>query len=563
MRSLPALAPLPRLCRAGRGLRVLTGALRYPFRRRRASDAEPVATHLRAIDASAAGTTAAEPTAAPPQPSPGYTLVVVGRADDPAAVRTKIEQTAGSPIVLRVHRRNRWLGSELGMRLLERHAEAAGLRLIIESRSGKVRGQAHRHGFVAVRSMRGRRVQGNRVLPRYVRVGPVHMPLPAFGLLVRVGTIVTLVLAALIVAALLAPSTTVTIAPRLRTVSVALAVEARVTPGRAVPADGILPAQRFQVSVAATDAASTTGFVDVPDTAASSVVRFVNTTAVAIDLPAGTEVATVEGIIFRTQKAVTVPGGVGETASVAVGAVEPGLGGNVAAVAIVVPPPDLAGRLTVTNPNAARGGTARTERGAGPVDIDRLRATSEQILLNRGLALLQQHAEGRFAFHPDSAEVDVLEEQFIPPLGEAGDIVELVTTATVSVVGVVLDDLRDLALREIRRTEGSGFEIVRESLTPRDLGAATYDPVSETLHFEMTMDGQLAATVVEEAVKQAVRGKRPGRAELLLNERLTLREPAQVRVTPGWMPLTSPFGFRITVKVQTAPPEAPAPAGEG
>ena len=505
---------------------------------------------------------AAEPTAAPPKPSPRYTLLEVGRADDLAAVWTKIERTAGSPIVLRVHRRNRWLSAELGMRLLERHAEAGGLSLIIESRSGKVRGQARRHGFVAVRSMRGRRVQGNRVLPRYARIGPVRMPLPAFGLLVRAGTIVALVLAALIVAALLAPSTTVTIAPRLRTVSVALAVEARVTPGRAVPADGILPAQRFQVPVTATDAASTTGFVDVPDATATGLVRFVNTTAVAIDLPAGTEVATAEEIVFRTQETVTLAAGAGSAASVAVGAVEPGLGGNVAVGAIVVPPPDLEGRLTVTNPSATSGGTARTERGASPQDFDGLRATSEQILLNRGLALLQQQAEGRFAFHPDSAQVQVLEEQFTPPLGEAGDIVELVTTATVSVVGVALEDLRDLALREIRQTEGSGFEIVRESLTPRDLGSATYDPVSEMIRFDMTMEGQLAATVVEDAVKRAVRGKRPGRAELLLNERLTLREPAQVQVTPDWMPLASPFGFRITVKVNTAPSELQTPAGE-
>lgn len=91
----------------------------------------------------------------------------------------------------------------------------------------------------------------------------------------------------------------------------------------------------------------------------AAVASTANVTVTAQDgtvIPAGTQFATndAEPIYFKTVADTIVTGG---SVSIAVQAVEAGAAGNVAAGTITVPVGDLASIITVTNPEAATGGT--------------------------------------------------------------------------------------------------------------------------------------------------------------------------------------------------------------
>ena len=485
--------------------------------------------------------------------------VQIGRNDDIAAIRAKLSARPGGTVVARIHRRNPSLGSELGMRLLRRHVDATRIGLILETRSSKLRRLARKQGLLVVGSMRGREVRDGRLLPRYLRLGVVRVPLPAFGFVIRSLSLTALLLGAIVAAGLVAPSATIRLAPELTPVDIPLSVVARVVPEGEAPEEGVLPARRITVEVDARDALVSTGFVSVPDAPAGGSVRFANLTASQVDLPAGTLVSAGSGPSFGTLAPATLPAGEGAAVLVLVEAETPGPEANLAAGTPLVPSAEFIDRVSVTLPVSLTGGTVRRDRGAGPAQIDRLRDTSERILLNHGLRALEAQAQGRFTFHPASARLEVLREEFDPPLTEPADVVELTTVGLVSVVGVDLDEIRELAARRIRCERGSGFEVVRESLTASALGEATYDEALDQITFDMMVQGVVAATIVPQAVERAVRWERPGAAEELLNRSLTLRRPVQLEQTPGWMPLLPPFGFRIKVEILTVEPQPAEP----
>ena len=226
----------------------------------------------------------------------------------------------------------------------------------------------------------------------------------------------------------------------------------------------------------------------------------------------------------------------------------------------VVPAQRYETQVTVNDALEATG-VVDTPVGAVPgpaqADIDRLRETNLFLLEARGLEQLQ--ARAGLALYPASLAVRLEEEQFRPTVGEAGEVVEMTAVATVSVLGVELRDLRAWAASAIAAQRGPELEVVEESLLLSPLGSVRYDAASETLRFDMMVDGFLAAAVPEDAVKRAIRFQSPGAAEAALNDRFDLRAPARVDVRPGFMPFVAPFGFRIAVEVDRGGPAAAGP----
>ena len=478
-----------------------------------------------------------------------FRSIRIERHDDIASIRSKLNAGPGRTVVARIDRRNESLRSQLGMRLLRRHVEATRLHLVLQTRNGRIKRLARNEGLVVVSTMRGREIKYGRLMPRYLRLGFLALPLPSFGLVFRLTTIVALLIVAVIAAAAIGPSATVRLAPELMAVSIPLSVEARVLGEVGFAEDGFLPAERVELELAVTDAIVTTGSISVSDAPATGTLRIENRTALSLDVPSGSDVGAIGGSRFRTTEDVTVPPGAGSVALAGIEAEEPGPDGNVTAGTVILPGSALAGRADVSNPAPTTGGTDTRVSGASSLDIDQIRRTSERILRLRGLEQLAQVTEGRFTFHPDTLEVEVLNERFLPELGLPGDVLEVTTIAAVSVVGVSLDELRALAAREIRTLYGSGFQVVMESLEPLEISDASFNEALDSVSFDMMMNGHVASTIIPEAVERAVRLERVTTAEAMLNSTLNLREPAHIEVTPGFMPLVSPFGFRIRVEV--------------
>ena len=278
------------------------------------------------------------------------TRVEIDAHDDLAAVRARLNQSAGAAVVLRARGGNSALASPLGMRLLRRHVDMTRLLVIIESRDGRLRRSARQHGMMIVPSMRGRRVEGGRLRAHRLGLGPVGIPIPLLGLAARAIVLASLMVVAAAGVLFLVPSTTVRLAPQLTPISVPISVIARV-PAEGVPlGPGIIPARRYQATITVSDTIATTGFVEAPDAAARGVVRFQNQTAEAVELSPGTRATTGDGTIFFTLARVTLPAEAGSAVEAEVQAEEPGPGGNVAAGTVTQPDPLLGGRVTVTNP---------------------------------------------------------------------------------------------------------------------------------------------------------------------------------------------------------------------
>ena len=536
-----------RLCVALRWARV--GARRF---RRDAVSSEPAAVTDEQTQAGNA--ISATPTARVVSPEvvpPGVELfrtIQIERHDDIASIRSKLHAGPGRTIVARVDRRNESLRSQLGMRLLRRHVDATRLHLVLQTRNGRIHQLARNEGLVVVGSMRGREIKHGRLMPRYLRLGFLALPLPSSDLVFRLLTLAALPVV-VVGAVAFGPSATVRLAPELAAVSVPLFVEARVLSEGDVAEEGILPAGRVEVEIIATDTIVTTGQVAVSGTRATGTLRIENRTTLPLDVPIGTDVGAIGGVRFRTTEPVTVPAGSGSVALTGIEAESIGLEGNVPAGAVILPGLFLTGRADVSNPDPTTGGDETRIRGPHSLDVDRVRRRSAHIIRDRALEVLERQAHGRFVFHPDTLRVEVLSEEFLPQLGQPGDTLEVTTVAAVSVIGVPLDEIRSRAAREIRRTQGSGFQVVTESLEPVAIGEASANETLGAISFDIMLEGHVASIIIPEAVERAVRLERVSSAEAKLNNALRLREPARIDVTPSFMPLISPFDFRIKVEV--------------
>ena len=498
-----------------------------------------------------AGDAVSAPVVSPEVVAPGVELfrtVQIERHDDIASIRSKLHAGPGLTVVARVDRRNESLRSQLGMRLLRRHVDATRLHLVLQTRNGRIRRLARDEGLVVVGSMRGREIRHGRLMPRYLRLGFLTLPLPSSDLVIRLMTLAALPVA-VVGAAVFGPSATVRLAPELTAVAVPLVVEARVLGEGEVAEEGVLPAERLTVEIIATDTVATTGQVAAFGTRATGTLRIANRTPLPLDVPVGTDVGAISGARFRTTEAVVVPAGPGSVAVTGIEAERVGPEGNVPAGTVTLPSLSLISRAEVSNPDPTTGGDATHLRGPHSLDIDRARRASVHTLGVRALEVLDQQAHGRFVFHPDTLKVEVLSEEFLPELGQPSDTLAVTTVAAVSVMGVPVDEIRSLAAREIHRTQGSGFAVVTESLEPVAIGEASVDERLDAISFDMMLEGHVTPVIIPEAVERAVRLERVSSAEAKLNSALRLREPARIDVTPSFTPLISPFGFRIKVEI--------------
>ena len=427
--------------------------------------------------------------------------------------------------------------------------------------------------------MRTRELYDGRLRSRRTGIGVLRLPLPVLALIGRMTAAAVLTLGLLTALVLLVPQTTVRIAPELTPTTITVPVEARIPQTDEVLPPGVLPARRFSTLIAHLDSGRSSGIIETADTPARGLVQFRNRTGSLVNLPAGVLVTapalSSDGSRnFRTRTAITLPAERGATQTVEVEAIVPGPAGNLPAGSLSHVEPGLAGRVGVQNPARLHGGSNRSARTPTVADQDALRATSIARLRERGLEQLRALSVGAFVFHPDSVTVSIQEETFTPPLGGVGATLELTMRASVSVLGVDLVLLEQLAAQRIAAPQaltglvspasstptgapagapaGATTAVVPSSVAVRSTAAAQYQPATGTIRFGMLVHGLVAPVITESQVKAAVQWKSSNDAEHALAQQLPLRAPAQVHITPGLMPRTALFGFRVKVEIDIA-----------
>ena len=320
---------------------------------------------------------------------------------------------------------------------------------------------------------------------------------------------------------------------------------------------GQLPAHWHNLTVEGRGSLPVSGTVSVPEKSASGEVSFTSLGANPTTIPAGTIVSTLsqnnaEGVTrFATLERVNVPAGANQTIRARVKAVMPGIQGNQPAGAIQAIEGPLGLLFRVTNHQAVKGGTSQSV--PGPNEADR------QKIYLRLLESLQRSAQteltSTWQASPFSASLpitstlqvsEVLTRTYSPAVALPGATLELTLRVEFKVLVVSGSDLEKLAGPVL----DAGLQTGQRAL-PGTLQIFLVQPLRLTAGERAAGKLRLSRTV-EEVVTAAEtaslgRGLPADQAGRLLQERLKLGQPAEIRLWPEWWPYLPLLPMRIEV----------------
>ena len=307
-------------------------------------------------------------------------------------------------------------------------------------------------------------------------------------------------------------------------------------------------------------ASNTSGSLQKPTIKATGEVVFSNLGTAEVKVPVGTTVSTGTGtpVNFRTLSEGVIPGGVGQRASVAVEALDPGIGGNVRANTITNIDGPLRFRVRVSNPNGTGGGGSELVRAVTQEDKDKLLAATQTLAEGRAVAALQAKLNPGEWLPPESVQTFVVAQAFDQYNDDAADQVNL--TLRILAQGVAVDEAeaRDILQAAVESEMPEDAKLVANSLTAQRVPGAA--PVGRGVEFTMTVNADYVIPVDPAAVRNAVAGKSEEDAAQALNERWLLAAPPAFYRDPQWLATLPALPSRIQVRVNYDDPAAASSA---
>lgn len=401
-------------------------------------------------------------------------------------------------------------------------------------------------------------------------VGPVPatrvLPIPA-GLRRpgRHGRLVVLAVAALALALVVGgvaayvflPSATVRVVPRIDPVGpLELSVVADPAVSAVDVAAGRIPATRVPIPIRVEDHFPATGQRIVETKATGTVVFTSRNTATEVEIPAGTQVQTANGIVFRTTRRVVVPKAtfLPPTPGVVEAPIEAllaGPAGNVPAGAISRVSTVIQARLVnpddpVSNPEPTSGGKRDVFPRISQADVD------------AALAALRQRAETALRdglAHPDLVPTGLTVFAATAILGELTPTVDPTTlvgkeatgfdlglTGEGSVLGVDEMPIQEIAEAKIRGQIAAGHAFVDGSLQVQ-----VGEPIVQgmTIRFPVTTAARQTVVVDPDALRAAIKGRPIEEARRLLEAYGTV----SIRVWPDWITTIPSLDSRLELVV--------------
>ncbi len=492
-------------------------------------------------------------------------VIPIEAHDDIVSLRDKLSWVKARRVVLVASRHSTAIDTRLAWRLLRRRAEAMGADLAVVTHSMLIRRLAQEAGipvFTTVLEAQ-RKDWPARPSSRFRR----RFPLPNLddlraaarrteaqwrtSLGVRLAFFSLAVLALLVLLLFLLPSAEIQLSPEVITQSLTLRV-------RAVPESTqteYLPLKQASVIVEGEKFWPASGQVSLPVAAARGQVRFRNLTDAVIGIPAGTIVQTdaVPPVRFFTLSDAVVAAGVDAWVDVPIQAEQAGASGNVPADSLVVIPGPLGASVSVTNPQATQGGRDRLAVAPSPQDRQRVRMALLRELHQQALQLLQQQVGADSILLPEMFRpIETLEETFLPPEGQAGEVLFLRLRVEFQGYFLAGDDVHRWAEMALDSSLPAGFVPLRESLSVQLTGTPEMDEagvVTCALLLRRNLKRQQDAL----RLGRLVRGRRPAEASLLLARQVALTSPPRMRLRPAWWPWLPFTEFRIAIREGNQP----------
>ncbi len=483
--------------------------------------------------------------------------------DDYISVRDKLGWKQTGRVVLVWPRHGRILQRELDLVLIQRQARALSGQLALVTRDPQVRFHARALGIPVFESAEEAqraawRRRRRKLPPRRRRPHPdldalrqaARPPLPAWYThpAARLGTFLVGVLAVLALAALFLPAARLTLRPEERAGERTLTVEAA-PQVEAVEISGLLPLRTRAITVEGRASRPVSGLVRLPDAAAQGHVRLSNLTDHAVEVPAGTPVFAPEypDLRFEITSGGVVPAGVGESLLLPVRALQGGEDGNLPAGSLNALSGGLGAQVTVTNPQALRGGSSATLPAPAPLDRTRLRASLLSALQQTALEEARSAGEpGDVLFAATLQVQDIGEETYLPPEGQAGDTLELTLRATFEVRYISGADLRALAQRLAQTQQLPGYRLLPESIRWEHQSAPALQADGRA-RWQLHISWRQQAVLDLEQARSLVLGLPPQEARARLEAALPLAEPPRIALFPAQWPRLPWLPFRIQV----------------
>lgn len=345
----------------------------------------------------------------------------------------------------------------------------------------------------------------------------------AWGLLLRLAILGALVGGAAYAAYLFLPNASITLRPRTETAG-PLTIQVIADPETAVPdtAAGLVPAERIDIPLSATESFASTG-TEVVQTRATGEVRLTSeNTLFEVPIPEGTRVATRAGVEFETTESVTIPQASFATGpaslQAAIRAVRPGPDGNVPAGEVTELPGPIAEQLVVaTNPESTTGGrrseTPVVSRADYDAAVEELSQRLDEQLASaladpdntpRGLRMFPETATR------DEVTLDVAAGDLV---GQAIDTFSLTAGARATVLAVDETLVAEAAADRLAADLPPEVRLFPESVTT-SVGEAQVR--SGTIVYEVTAQGEQYVPLDTAALVEAIRGKKVSEARVIL-----------------------------------------------
>jgi hypothetical protein len=311
-----------------------------------------------------------------------------------------------------------------------------------------------------------------------------------------------------------------------------------------------IPARRINKEISGTLQLRTTVTKTVPDARSTGTVTFTNLRAEEITIPPGTIVRTSAGvpIRFSTQTTVTLPGGVNNRVDAPIQAVDPGPTGNVRELAINTVEGSFALSLRVINTKPTVSGTLRSVRVVTADDKKKLEEQLLQQLKQQAPGVLNVGLKPGEFIPPDSILVDIQDRQFDRAVDEPADAVTLKATANAFGLAIDRADLEAVMETLLEKQLQTGYRLLENGVAVEILPGGKFQGIQ--LRQPIRAIGYAIPQIDPAKVAAGVQGKSIEEAQAFLASRLTLAQPANIRIVPPFWPRLPWLAFRIAVFIE-------------
>jgi len=463
------------------------------------------------------------------QRTPRGIVVTAAREDDAASVIGRLDTADDIDVMLVVPRGARRLREAGAWTRIAAHARQQGIALRVVSPRGDVRDSARANGLVAARSARW--LPSNQATR--ISVGERDFDIPALGIAPVLRLLAVVALAVFVVggACYAIPSARITVVPPFEPLTDNLRVRINALATDPDPELGVAVGTTIRVEVTTLVSTVATGTTTVGDQPATAELRFVNGGTEDVEIRAGTEVRTEDEVLFIVDGTAVAPAGGNITVTAT--ADEPGTGGNVGAGTIVIPS-GLPETVTVANPVAAIGGTDAEVTAVAQEDVDLAATIADEALRLAGQRALEAQVGDAATLFPETISVAILRQQALRDIDEPAQAFLMEYTGIISGVILAPEEGARFAEAHLREQVGDGRVLLPGTGTLEVVGGSILEAGGVTA--DVTVSGLVTDPIDPEGLRGELTGVSPEEASQRLQDRLELKVPPTVTISPTWVP---------------------------